>query len=74
MLDDRAVDRVNDHLRYAGKPPRSAQEMFERLRLLGDLEESELAGPMLGFLDELVRTGQVVQFAVPESSPAPPGG
>jgi ATP-dependent Lhr-like helicase len=52
-LDPSAIGRVEDRLRGAGLPPRSAEEMAETLRRLGDLAPTELTGPMLGFLEEL---------------------
>ncbi len=57
-LDPGAVGRVEDRLRGVGRPPRSADEMAETLRHLGDLTPSELAGPMLGFLEELRAQGR----------------
>jgi ATP-dependent Lhr-like helicase len=58
LLDPHAIQRVEDRLRGAGRPPRSADEMAETLRRLGDLTPSELAGPMLGFLQELRDQGR----------------
>ena len=59
-LDPSAVGRVEHRLRGAGLPPRSADEMAETLRRLGDLAPGELAGPMLGFLEELRAQGRAV--------------
>ncbi len=63
-LDERALGRLNDRLRYAGKPPRSAGEMFERLRALGDLSGDELSGPMPEFLNELASSGRAALVAL----------
>jgi ATP-dependent Lhr-like helicase len=53
LLDPRAVHQVERRLRGLGRPPRSAAEMAEWLRRLGDLTPSELEGPMAGFLEQL---------------------
>jgi ATP-dependent Lhr-like helicase len=58
-LDPEAIGRVEGRLRGAGRPPRSADEMAERLRVVGDLAPSELSGPMAAFLDELEAAGRV---------------
>ena len=52
-LDPSAVGRVEGRLRGVGHPPRSAEEMADWLRRLGDLAPDEVVGPMAGFLDEL---------------------
>ena len=57
-LDPDAVGRVESRLRSAGRPPRSVDEMAERLREVGDLTPSELAGPMLGFAEALRAQGR----------------
>jgi ATP-dependent Lhr-like helicase len=57
-LDPAAIGRTEDRLRSSGRPPRSADEMAETLHRLGDLAPSELAGPMLGFLEELGAQGR----------------
>ena len=59
-LDPSAIGRVEGRLRGVGRPPRSADEMAETLRRLGDLAPGELAGPMLGFLAELEAQGRAV--------------
>ena len=57
-LDDAAVGRVETRLRQRGRPPRTAEEMAETLRTLGDLAPSEMIGPMEGFLGELAEQGR----------------
>ena len=52
-LSPQAIGRVENRLRRFGHPPRTADEMAEHLRLLGDLTQSELAGPMEAFLTDL---------------------
>ena len=50
-----------------GRPGRrgTAEEMAEHLRLLGDLTDAELAGPMASFLAELQRAGRAVAIELP---------
>ncbi|HEV3168444.1 MAG TPA: DEAD/DEAH box helicase [Isosphaeraceae bacterium] len=64
-LDPSAVSRVNGRLRSTGHPPRTADEMVERLRGLGDLTTSELAGPMQVFLSELAAQGRACAIELP---------
>ena len=64
-LDPRAIGRVDTRLRRLGRPPRSAEEMAERLRLLGDLTESEVVGPISGFLSELAGAGRAIAMDLP---------
>ncbi|WP_422926865.1 DEAD/DEAH box helicase [Singulisphaera sp. PoT] len=64
-LDPDAIARVENRLRGSGKPPRTVEEMAEMLRRLGDLTPSELAGPMLGFLNELEGQGRAVAIELP---------
>ena len=49
-------------MRHHGLPPRSVEEMAERLRLLGDITDSELCGPMAKFLAELEESGRAVRI------------
>lgn len=65
LLDPRAIHQVDRRLRGLGMPPRSATEMAEWLRRLGDLAPSDLEGPMAGFLDELERDGRAVKLVLP---------
>jgi ATP-dependent Lhr-like helicase len=64
LLDPNAIGRVESRLRGIGQPPRTVDEMADTLRRLGDLTPSELAGPMLGFLDDLARQGRAVTIAL----------
>lgn len=57
LLDPRAVQQVERRLRGVGRPPRSAPEMAEWLRRLGDLRPSELEGPMAALVAELESEG-----------------
>jgi ATP-dependent Lhr-like helicase len=61
-LDPAAIGRVEGRLRGVGHPPRTPDEMAERLRQLGDLTPSELAGPMAGFLADLEGQGRACRI------------
>ncbi len=63
-----AIGRVENRLRRLGQPPRTADEMAEHLRLLGDLSHSELSGPMEAFLAELRLAGRVLSIELPGMS------
>jgi ATP-dependent Lhr-like helicase len=65
LLDPRAVHQVERRLRGLGQPPRSATEMAEWLRRLGDLAAEDLEGPMAVFLDELEADGRAVRLELP---------
>jgi ATP-dependent Lhr-like helicase len=65
LLDPRAVHQVERRLRGLGQPPRSATEMAEWLRRLGDLADGELEGPMAGFLEQLHSEERVVRLELP---------
>ena len=58
-IDARAVQQVDRRLRGVGRPPRTAAEMAEWLRLVGDVSASELEGPMAAQLQELEGEGRV---------------
>jgi ATP-dependent Lhr-like helicase len=60
-----AVAQVEGRLRGVGRPPRTATEMAEWLRRLGDLTPAELEGPMAVFLIELERDGRAVRLELP---------
>jgi ATP-dependent Lhr-like helicase len=68
LLDPRAVHQVERRLRGMGQPPRSATEMAEWLRRLGDLAASDLEGPMAAFLAELEADGRAVRLDLPRVS------
>lgn len=65
LLDPRAVHQVERRLRGLGMPPRTAAEMAEWLRRLGDLTASELEGPMAAFLQELEADGRALPLQLP---------
>jgi ATP-dependent Lhr-like helicase len=65
LIHPGAVAQVESQLRGMGRPPRSATEMAEWLRRLGDLAQGELEGPMAGFLFELEADGRAVQLDLP---------
>ena len=62
LLDPQALGRVEGRLRRRGQAPRTAEEMAETLRALGDLSSSELVGPMERFLEELQAEGRAVRI------------
>jgi ATP-dependent Lhr-like helicase len=65
LIDPRAVHHVERRLRGLGQPPRTAVEMAEWLRRLGDVTPAELEGPMAGFVHELEADGQVRRLNLP---------
>jgi len=65
LLDPRAVQQVERRLRRLGQPPRTATEMAEWLRRLGDLAPSDLEGPMAAFLQELEADGRAKRLTLP---------
>lgn len=58
LLDPRAVDQVDAHLRGGGLVPRSPEEMAEFLRRIGDLTYNNATGNMAGHLAELEAEGR----------------
>src|SRR5262249_9534480 len=65
LIDPRAVNQVERRLRGVGQPPRSATEMAEWLRRLGDLTPEELEGPMAVFLEQLQTEGRACRLELP---------
>ncbi|HXG11502.1 MAG TPA: DEAD/DEAH box helicase [Gemmataceae bacterium] len=65
LLDPRAVHQVERRLRGLGRPPRTAAEMAEWLRRLGDLAPGELEGPMEALLHELANDGRAKEIELP---------
>jgi ATP-dependent Lhr-like helicase len=65
LIDPRAVQQVERRLRGVGLQPRSAPEMAEWLRRLGDLTPGELEGPMAAFLEELQADGRAQLIELP---------
>ncbi len=64
-LDVQAIARVENRLRGMAHPPRTIEEMAERLRQLGDISSSELTGPMEVFLAELGQAGRAIVIDLP---------
>jgi ATP-dependent helicase Lhr and Lhr-like helicase len=73
LIHPQAVAQVEGRLRGVGRLPRSATEMAEWLRRLGDLTPEELQGPMAGFVAELEQDGRAVQMEL-NGVPAPQVG
>ncbi len=67
-LDPQAIGRVDNRLRRLGHPPRTAEEMSEHLRRLGDLTTAELSGPMAAFLAELQASGRALTIELTGTS------
>ncbi|AMV39459.1 DEAD/DEAH box helicase [Planctomyces sp. SH-PL62] len=67
-LDEQAVGRVEGRLRQRGRPPRTADEMAETLRTLGDLAASDLAGPMEAFAVDLAGQGRAARIELEGTS------
>ena len=65
LLDPQAVGRVESRLRRRGHAPRTAEEMAETLRTLGDLAASDLFGAMDHFLKELEAQGRAIIIRLP---------
>ena len=61
-LDPQAVGRVENRLRHHGRPPRTVDEMAERLRLLGDLTPSETRRADGGIPGRAPGQGRAVQI------------
>ncbi len=65
LLDPRAIHQVERRLRGLGMPPRTATEVAEWLRRLGDLSPADLEGPMAAFLQELEADGRARRIELP---------
>src|SRR5271157_4233202 len=65
LLDPQALGRVEGRLRRRGLAPRTAEEMAETLRALGDLSSTELFGPAERLIEELRAEGRAVQISLP---------
>ncbi|MGC8640671.1 MAG: Lhr family helicase, partial [Isosphaeraceae bacterium] len=65
LIEPQAILRVDSRLRRRGHAPRTAEEMAETLRMLGDLLPSELFGPMERWLDELKEQGRAILCELP---------
>jgi ATP-dependent Lhr-like helicase len=64
-IDPRPAALVDQRLRGVGQPPRSAAEMAEWLRRVGDAATGELEGPMQAFLEELESEGRAARIELP---------
>ena len=65
LLAPQALARVETRLRRLGLVPRTAEEMAEMLRALGDLAGSELFGPIGRLLEELRAEGRAITIDLP---------
>ena len=64
-LDPRAIQKVERRLRGVGRPPRTATEMAEWLRRLGDLTPEDLLESMPELLQELEKENRATRIEVP---------
>jgi ATP-dependent Lhr-like helicase len=67
-LAPEAVGRLENRIRRLGQPPRTIDEMAERLRLFGDLTDRETTGPMSALLEELSRFGRALRLGLAGNS------
>ena len=67
-LDARAVQQVDRRLRGVGMPSRTAAELAEWLRRVGDVSPSQLEGPMATLLRELEGDGRVQKLTLAGTS------
>jgi len=65
LLDPRAIEQVDKRLQGVGLAPRSAEELAEWVRRLGDVREEEIPAPALEFVPELVQQGRLAKWVVP---------
>lgn len=68
LIEPQALVRVDARLRRLGRPPRSADEMAETLRAVGDLSPGELVGPMEHWLRDLEKQGRAVVLSLSGAS------
>lgn len=68
LLDPRAVDQVEKRLQGVGLLPRTAEELFEWIRRLGDVHEAEIPSEVLPYVKELSEAGRLVGWQVPGTS------
>lgn len=65
LLDPRAIQTVERRVRGMNRLPRSAEEMAEWLRRLGDVTSEELDPSLLGFLETLQAQGRLRRLHLP---------
>jgi ATP-dependent Lhr-like helicase len=68
LLDPRAVEQVDKRLQGVGLLPRTAEELFEWIRRLGDVRDDELASEMQGHAATLQQQGRLLRWPVPHSA------
>lgn len=66
LLDPRAVDQVEKRLQGVGMLPRTAEELFEWIRKLGDVRDDEVPQEVSPFIAELNEQGRLVRWNVPQ--------
>lgn len=65
LLDPRAVEQVDRRLQGVGLLPRTAEELFEWIRRLGDVRMDELANELHDFAIALQEQGRLILWTVP---------
>ena len=68
FIDERTVGIVEQRLTQSQRPPRTKEELAERLRRLGDLRPSELSQAEQPWLRELEREGRVITLELAGST------
>jgi ATP-dependent Lhr-like helicase len=68
LLDPRAIDQVEKRLQGVGLAPRTAEELAEWIRRLGDVREEEIPAMAQPFVADLVHQGRLARWTVPERS------
>lgn len=64
LLDPRAVDQVEKRLQGVGLLPRTAEELFEWIRKLGDVTEEEIPQDTQSLVTELQRQCRLVRWQI----------
>lgn len=68
LLDPRAIAQVDRRLQNTGLLPRTAEELSEWIRRLGDVREDELPPSVTGMAIELEAAGRLTRWQVPDTT------
>lgn len=68
LLDPRAVDQVEKRLQGVGLLPRTAEELFEWIRKIGDVRDDELPEEAAKYAAELHAQGRLVRWKTADES------
>jgi ATP-dependent Lhr-like helicase len=72
LLDPRAIHQVERRLRGLYYQPRTADELAEWMRSIGDLTPTMLEGPIPALLQQLEQAGRVCRFSFPGGTVSEP--